>query len=171
MTSDADYEIDETDFSIEGLPRRVVASEPDPTDLEQVLHQFTETVRSGRLPSVDSYVQRYPALADQLRELLPVVASMERWKRWREVPGPNGDVDLERLQSLGECEIVREIGRGGMGIVFEAYERAVSLADESVLREDFKEGLRAMAGKRTPQFDALDPALGYIEMGDPAAGC
>ena len=55
--------------------------------------------------------------------------------------------------------------------VFEAYERAVSLADESVLREDFKEGLRAMAGKRTPQFDALDPALGYIEMGDPAAGC
>jgi len=49
----------------------------------------------------------------------------------------------------------------------QAYERAVNLADESVQRGDFREGLKALAEKRAPQFDALDPALGYIDMAAP----
>lgn len=48
--------------------------------------------------------------------------------------------------------------------VEQAYERAVNLADESVLRGDFKEGLKALAEKRSPRFDALDPALAYIDI-------
>lgn len=52
--------------------------------------------------------------------------------------------------------------------VEQAYERAVNLADESVLRGDFREGLKALAEKRAPNFDALDPALAYIEIAPPA---
>jgi enoyl-CoA hydratase/carnithine racemase len=51
--------------------------------------------------------------------------------------------------------------------VEQAYKRAVNLADESVLRGDFREGLKALAEKRAPSFDALDPALGYIDMTPP----
>lgn len=51
--------------------------------------------------------------------------------------------------------------------VGEAYERAVNLADESVLRGDFRAGLKALAEKRAPQFDALDPALAFIDMPPP----
>jgi enoyl-CoA hydratase/carnithine racemase len=53
--------------------------------------------------------------------------------------------------------------------VFAAYERAVSLADESVVRDDFKEGLKAMIEKRKPGFGPLDPALAYIDMPPPTA--
>ncbi len=52
--------------------------------------------------------------------------------------------------------------------VEQAYERAVNLADESVLRGDFRDGLKALAEKRAPSFDALDPALAYIDITPPA---
>ncbi len=51
--------------------------------------------------------------------------------------------------------------------MLEAYERAVSLADVSVVRDDFKEGLKALIEKRAPSFPGLDPALAYIDMPDP----
>jgi enoyl-CoA hydratase/carnithine racemase len=50
------------------------------------------------------------------------------------------------------------------GTVGEAYERAVNLADQSVLRGDFREGLKALAEKRGPNFDPLDPGLAFIDM-------
>ncbi len=55
------------------------------------------------------------------------------------------------------------------GTVEQGYERAVNFADESVLRGDFREGLKALSEKRSPQFDPLDPTLGLIEM-DPPTG-
>jgi enoyl-CoA hydratase/carnithine racemase len=53
--------------------------------------------------------------------------------------------------------------------MFEAYGRALALADESVLRGDFKEGLKAWAEKREPRFAPLDPALAYINVPPPPA--
>jgi enoyl-CoA hydratase/carnithine racemase len=51
--------------------------------------------------------------------------------------------------------------------VLEAYARAISLADEAVVRDDFKEGLKALIEKRKPGFGPLDPALAYIDMDEP----
>ena len=113
----------ETDFRIAGLPVPGKASGEQPEDLDQILAAFTLQVRRGAAPSVEEIARRHPQFADELRELLPVIASMEQWKRWREIPGPNGDVDLDRITELGDCEILNEIGRGGMGVVFEARER------------------------------------------------
>ena len=53
--------------------------------------------------------------------------------------------------------------------VQQGYERAVNFADESVLRPDFREGLKALAEKRAPQFDALDPGIAYIDLAPPDA--
>lgn len=54
-----------------------------------------------------------------------------------------------------------------MSDVVTAYDRAVTLADESVLRRDFSEGLKALAEKRPPSFDPLDEALGIIDLPEP----
>lgn len=112
----------ETDFRIAGLPTPEKPAD-GLEDLDQILAAFTVQVRGGVSPSVEEVARRHPRFADELRELLPVIASMEQWKRWREVPGPNGDLDLGQITELGDCEILQEVGRGGMGVVFEARER------------------------------------------------
>jgi enoyl-CoA hydratase/carnithine racemase len=54
-----------------------------------------------------------------------------------------------------------------MDNVVASYDRAVDLADGSVVRPDFKEGLNALAERRTPVFTPLDADLAYIEWPGP----
>ena len=90
--------------------------------LEQVVERFTEEVRSGNNPDVDQWVQNYPHLSDELSDLLSSVAMIEGLKNF----SPSASLPQSRFANveipdyLGEYKIVREIGRGGMGIVLEA---------------------------------------------------
>src|SRR5205085_239525 len=59
----------------------------------------------------------HPDHAAELAELLPAVAQMEMLKRHR---APAGFPDR-----LGDFRIVRELGRGGMGVVFEAVQESL----------------------------------------------
>ena len=54
-----------------------------------------------------------------------------------------------------------------MDNVIASYDRAVDLADGSVIRPDFKEGLKALAERRDPAFAPLDADLAYIDWPSP----
>ena len=118
------YPFDSSAFEadIRGLPRReAVGSAATPDPLESIIAEYLNDLREGRSTSVEALAQQHPDLAERIRELLPMVAAMEQLKSSqsltpKKVPIPQ-DFQLERL---GNCRIVREIGRGGMGIVFEA---------------------------------------------------
>ncbi len=90
--------------------------------LEAIVEQFTAEIRAGRTPDVQQFVQQNPTHADELPDLLSSVAMIEGLKNY----SPNSSVPDQRFTEidvpdfLGEYRIVREIGRGGMGIVFEA---------------------------------------------------
>ncbi len=106
------------------------AIDPQRDPLDVVAEEFATRHRQGEHPSVAEYAQRYPELAEQLQELLPAVAAMERLRRHKEtvLAATSGGGLAGRVpprQRLGDCRIVREIGRGGMGVVYEAIQETL----------------------------------------------
>src|SRR5258708_18993444 len=77
--------------------------------------------RRGERPSLQEYIDRHPQLADDIREFFPAMAEMEQVKEDRqEVAEPKAAGPLPPLERLGDYRIIREIGHGGMGVVYEA---------------------------------------------------
>jgi serine/threonine protein kinase/WD40 repeat protein len=92
-------------------------------------YEFTERYRRGERPTLSEYTDRYPALADEIRELFPTLVMMERLGSGigsssaqvsDSIPGA-----AATPERLGDFRIVREIGRGGMGIVYEAVQESL----------------------------------------------
>ncbi|MCH5376037.1 MAG: serine/threonine-protein kinase, partial [Planctomycetes bacterium] len=90
--------------------------------VEQVAEEYLQRRRQGERPTVEEYAHRHPELAEEIRELFPTLAMLEDC-----APGgaevckiaPSED-EPAIAESLGEYRIIREIGRGGMGVVYEA---------------------------------------------------
>lgn len=91
------------------------------TQFEQLASDFSELVRLGRPIAIEPYVIAHPDLADEIRDLFPVILAMEQSKQDREADSLRRQIPNEfEFDRLGDYRIVREIGRGGMGVVFEA---------------------------------------------------
>jgi WD40 repeat protein/serine/threonine protein kinase len=87
--------------------------------LNQLADEFVARYRQGERPALTDYLAKYPALADDIRDLFPALVGMEQVKEDRQEMGPPAGA-LPPLEQLGDYRIVREIGRGGMGVVYEA---------------------------------------------------
>jgi WD40 repeat protein/serine/threonine protein kinase len=85
--------------------------------LAHLVDEFAERYRRGEQPSVQEYAERYPDLADKIRDIFPALAEVEEVKDERP---PSATPSLPPLQQLGDFRILREVGRGGMGVVYEA---------------------------------------------------
>ena len=105
----------------------MTSSDRDPVDV--VAEEFAARLRGGEYPSVTEYVQQHPDLEDQLRAVLPGVAMLEQLaqqnKQESERPPSAMDDDSPAPEQIGDFRIVREIGRGGMGVVYEATEESL----------------------------------------------
>jgi serine/threonine protein kinase/TolA-binding protein len=98
-----------------------------PSDLDavgKVAEAFLARYRRGERPSLTEYTDKYPELAEQIRELFPALVVMEELGSVEgSAPGaPPGPVGAAgRLpEQLGDYRILRVAGRGGMGVVYEA---------------------------------------------------
>lgn len=94
--------------------------------VEVLAEEFIERRRRGDRPTVNQYADTHPELADEIRRLFPAIVAMERVKK--RAPSSGGrpvELRVERLEQLGDYRIVREIGRGGMGIVYEAEQQSL----------------------------------------------
>jgi serine/threonine protein kinase len=119
MTEDARFATD-----IFGLPSGRPthgAQERDP--LEVLASEFVEGLRQGAEPELDLLAEAHPELAAEIHQLFPLLTAMEGWKAYRETTSYEHR-SLETLPGgqFGDFRVVREIGRGGMGVVFEAEE-------------------------------------------------
>ncbi len=104
---------------------RLLKREP----IEELAESFLARFRAGERPPLTELVAAHPELEVEIRELFPALIEMEHAglaigpaRSWAAAPSPLGGVALE---SLGDYRIIREIGRGGMGVVYEAVQQSL----------------------------------------------
>jgi tetratricopeptide (TPR) repeat protein len=90
--------------------------------LTQVLDAYLAGLPKGTAPDPNELLAQHPDLADDLRECLDCLAFIHEAARPADADGPQSDAASQEPGSreLGDFRILREIGKGGMGVVYEA---------------------------------------------------
>src|SRR5580704_7092560 len=94
--------------------------------LNLLVAEWRERARRGERPQLEDYVARYPELAERIRHLFPTVVVLADVAVVQDLTGLVQPTSGERRpERLGDFRILREVGRGGMGIVYEAEQESL----------------------------------------------
>jgi serine/threonine protein kinase/WD40 repeat protein len=106
----------------------MIESQAGREPVEEVAEHFLARYRRGERPAITEYTQKHPELAEEIRDLFPALVVMEEaGPRQASPAGFSGKItaDGQTPRRLGEYRVLREIGRGGMGVVYEAEQEAL----------------------------------------------
>src|SRR5262245_20759557 len=87
--------------------------------LDRLVDEFAGRFRRGEQPSLKDYTDRYPELAAEIRALFPAMVQVEQVGEICHAR-EQAETRTPPLSQVGDYRIIREIGHGGKGVVYEA---------------------------------------------------
>jgi len=101
-----------------------MTTDPDSSDSDdprvmELARAYLADCEAGRVPDRKGYLARYPDIANEVEECLDGIDLAHAAGRTMRTQAAPSQPDFPK-EPLGDFRIVREIGRGGMGIVYEA---------------------------------------------------
>lgn len=100
-----------------GNERDAADDERNPIDV--IAESFLDRLRRGEYPAINEYTEKYPDLAEEIRAVFPTLAMLEQGGEGLSTePLPRRSKSIP--SQIGEYQVLRTVGRGGMGVVYEA---------------------------------------------------
>lgn len=105
-------------------------SDDQRSQLEELAEQYVNLHRNGKKPSIETFVRDHPELEADIRELFPVMLMLDKGQETDDQtpsfsPDDPHNGDVGRGSQLGDYVLLQPIGRGGMGVVYEAEHRTL----------------------------------------------
>ncbi len=87
--------------------------------LGDIADDFLARLDRGDRPEIEAYAREHPELGQVIREVFPSLAALRECSPAPPAVPTSAAVD-RAAHALGDFQIIRELGRGGMGVVYEA---------------------------------------------------
>ncbi len=89
----------------------------------QLADEIQTLLKAGQHPDVQVLAKKYPQLAQEMEQLIPAMSVLDEIGL---EPDESADRAGTAEVTLGDFRVLREIGRGGMGVVYEAEQISMS---------------------------------------------